>query len=198
MSKYVAAMPLCIAILVASACKGETEYKDKPETLQALDKYKGDAVEKEGYIKQLEAKIYDLEKAQKSDGDDDEIIVAIIGDTIEIQKGKTKGPNARKGGPVAKDEELYKEFIAHVSKSRGSIQRCYTNALKKDSSLQGRETTLKLSVRFKDDGSVGKATFNPRISDAFDGCMSGVTKRWTLTGTSQSITFQQPVTLSPQ
>ena len=196
MSKYVAALPLSIALLIAPACKGETEFKDKPETLEAIEKYKGDAAEKDSYIKQLEAKIYDLEKSQTRD--DDEIVVAIVGDTIEIQKGKDKGPSARKGGPVAKDEDLYKEFIAHVRKSRGSIQRCYTNALKKDSSLQGRETTLKVSVNFKADGSAGKATFSPRISDAFDTCMKAVTKRWTLTGTSQAITFQQPVTLSPQ
>lgn len=194
MTNWFAALPLCLA-LVCGACTGETKIKDNPENLKAIETYKGKVAEKDGYIKQLEAKIYDLEKADKGA---DEIVVSITGDTIEIKKGKDKGPSVRKGGPVAKDEELYKEFVAHVRKSRGSIQRCYTNALKKDSSLEARETTLKLSVRFKADGSAGKSTFKPRISAAFNTCMSSVTKRWKLTGTRQAITFQQPVTLTPQ
>lgn len=196
MTNWCAALPLCLA-LVCGACTGETKYKDNPENLKAIETYKGKLVEKDGYITQLEARIYDLEKADKS-ADTDEILVSIIGDEVVIKEGADKGPSVRKGGPVANDEELYKEFVGHVRKSRGSIQRCYTNALKKDSSLQARDIKVQLRVHFKVDGSVSKATFTPRISDAFSTCMAAVTKRWTLTGTSRTITFQQPVTLTPQ
>ena len=198
MMRWLTVSMACLWLFGATAgCKGETKYKDKPETVAAMDKCQQSVTEKDGYIKDLEAKIYDLEKQAKA-SEGNEIVVAITGDTIEIKKGKDKGPNVKNNGPAAADEDLYKAFVNHVRKSKGSIQRCYTNALKKDSGLQAKTITLKLSVRFKADGKVSKATFTPRISDSFNTCMSTVAKRWTLQGTRQSITFQQPVTLSPQ
>lgn len=194
MKKYMLVCALAPWLAHTAACKGETEVKDKPETLQSLQSCRDSVAEKDKYIKELEARVYDLQ--QKSENA--EIVVTIAGDEMTITPAKDESGNDKPSGPAVPDEELYKAFVGQVQKSRGSMQRCYTNALKKDSGLQARTVTLKIQVRFKADGAVAKSTFTPNISESFDTCMEAVTKKWKLEGARAAVTFQQPVTLSPQ
>lgn len=194
MTKWV--ITLALVLSWTTACK-ETKYEDTPDTVKAMQQLRESVTEKDGYIKKLEERIYELENADTS-ADSGEIVVNITGDTLTITKGKDKGPSVKNNGPAAADEDLYKSFVTQVQRSRGSMQRCYTNALKKDSGLQVRSVTLKIQVKFKASGSVAKSTFKPTISGSFDKCMTTIAQRWKLTGTREALTFQQPITLSPQ
>jgi hypothetical protein len=194
MKRTLLVLALASALPHATACRGDAKVEDKPETLQSLQSCRDSVTEKDKYIKDLEARVYDLQ--QKSENA--EVVVTIAGDEMTVTPAKDNQGNDKPPGPTVPDEELYKSFVDQVQKSRGSIQRCYTNALKKDSGLQVRTVTLKIQVRFKADGSASKSTFTPNISESFDTCMDSVTKKWKLASMNSSITFQQPVTLSPQ
>lgn len=185
-------LAVCLLAVALGACKGEVKIQDNPETLKILQACQDGRKEKDEYIKQLEARLFDLQQKAEAGG---EVTVNITGDALTISG---KGPSARAGGPAAADEELFRSFVSQVQGGRGAMQRCYQNALKKDTGLQARNITLNIQVRFTAAGKVSQATFQPRLSDSFDSCMSTVARRWTLTGTSQAITFQQPITLSPQ
>lgn len=186
-------LAVCALTLAIAGCKGEVKIQDNPETLRTLEACQQARADKDKYIKELEARIFDLE--QKAGGGNQEVVVRVTGDEITISG---KGPSERAGGPAASDQALFESFVKQVQQARGSMQRCYQNVLKKDSSLQARTLTLSIHVRFTATGKVSRATFSPQISDAFDTCMSGVTSRWKLDGASEGITFQQPITLSPQ
>jgi hypothetical protein len=189
MTKWLALWTLAA---VLAGCKGETKIQDNPQTLKALEDCQQGRTDKEKYIKELEARLYDLE--QKGAGDA-EVVVNISGDTLTISG---QGPSVRSGGPAAPDEELFESFVKQVQQSRGSMQRCYQSALKKDTNLQARTMTMDVQVRFTPAGKVSQASFSPRISDSFDTCMSTVAKRWKLEGASSPIVFRQPITLTPQ
>lgn len=190
MMNWLAGCALMALVLGLGACKGKTEIRDNPETLKALEACRDTLNEKAKYAKDLEARVFDLEQEGG-----DQVVVEITGDTMTI---RGKGPSERSGGPAAADEELFESFLSQVQGARGQMQRCYQNALKKNSGLQARTITLNVQVRFSPAGKVARATFEPEISDAFEACMSAVARRWTLDGTSQSVTFRQPITLSPQ
>jgi hypothetical protein len=185
-------LPVCVLAAALVGCKGETKIQDNPQTLKTLEDCQQGRTDKEKYIKELEARLFDLE--QKGGGDT-EVVVTISGDTLTITG---QGPSGRSGGPAAPDEQLFESFVKQVQQSRGSMQRCYQNALKKDTGLQARTMTMNVQVRFTPAGKVSQATFNPQISDSFDSCMSTVAKRWKLEGTSGPIVFKQPITLTPQ
>ena len=122
----------------------------------------------------------------------------IAGDTLTISGKDSARSGSGSSGPAVPDEALFESFVKQVQLSRGSMQRCYQNALKKDTGLQARTLTMNVQVRFTAAGKVSQATFNPRISDSFDTCMSTVARRWKLEGTSGAIVFKQPITLTPQ
>jgi hypothetical protein len=189
MTKWLAVWTLAA---VLAGCKGETKIQDNPQTLKALQDCQQGRTDKETYIKELEARLYDLE--HKAAGDS-EVVVNISGDKLTITG---QGPSVRAGGPAAPDEELFESFVKQVQQSRGSMQRCYQSALKKDTNLQARTMTMDVQVRFTPAGKVSQASFSPRISDSFDTCMSTVAKRWQLEGASSPIVFRQPITLTPQ
>jgi hypothetical protein len=192
------AVPAAIALYIAVGavgCKGETKYKDKPETLDALKNCQSQRDEKDKYIKELEKRLADLEF---KGGDAGEVVVTITGDEIKIDG---KGPNERAapGEPAgnAKDAELYEAFIDLVNKSRGSIKKCYQNALKKNTALQARTISLKLQASFSSSGAITSSSFSPEISDAFDQCMKSITAKWKLPAAPKAMKFTAPLTLTP-
>ena len=178
--------------LVVAGCKGETKIQDNPETLSALTGCQDAIASKDAYIKELEARAGELErKAGQNDG----VVVTIAGDTMTISG---KGPNVRAGGSVTADKDLYESFVTQVQAARGAMQRCYQNALKKDSGLQMREVELNIQVRFTPAGKVSKAGFSPTISDSFDSCMGTIARRWQLKESPSGAIFEFPVNLTPQ
>lgn len=186
-------LALAAPLLLASACKGEVVTKDSPETLAALTGCQDSVKSKDDYIKQLEQRLADLE-LQLSQAKD-EVTVTFSGNEMTISG---EGPSVRQGGPVKADQELFAAFDKQVQGSRSAMQRCYQNALKRDTSLQARSITMTIDVRFTATGKVSKANFRPGISDAFVSCMNSITERWSLPGAASGISFQQPVSLSPQ
>jgi hypothetical protein len=186
---------MCAAALApaAGACKGETKVVDSPQTLERLSTCEKATSAKDDYIKQLHARIVELELASGG-----EVIVVLQGDAFSVSAGK--GPSARASRPMGDedDKQLYQSFIDSVNASRGGMKKCYENALKRDSSLQARTITLELQVRFSADGKAGRVDLDPRVSDAFDTCMQGLIRRWSLPAAPSAVTFRAPVTLTPQ
>jgi len=195
MNRQLAACALAAAAL-ALGCKGETKYKDTPDTLRKLDDCRTLTSEKDKRIAQLEADVADLKA--KATG---EVTIEIAGDGTWVIKGGA-GPHVAGQPPDpkgnAKDAELYKAFLNHVNESRNAIKKCYQNALKKDSSLVASAITLSISVKYSSSGKVQTVGLDKRISQAFAACMDTVASGWTLPAAPQSYTFRAPVTLMPQ
>ena len=187
---------LVVAMTLAAAgvgCKGEPQIQPDPETLKQLEACQQLAGQKDDYIKDLEKRLAELEM----NGGGDAVVVNIEGEAMKITG---KGPNRRAGKPRGETDgtKLYEAFVASLKRSRGGIQKCYQNALKKNSSLQARTVTLKINVNYRVNGAVKSATFNPRISSEFDQCMGGITKRWTLPAMARAVTFNYKQTLTPE
>ena len=172
------------------ACKGKTKYKDSPEIIKERDDCKTALKEKTEYIATLEKRLADLE------GQGGVVMVAISGEVMNVTG---KGPNERVGTPTgsADDLKLYEAFVAALKRSRGSIQKCYQNALKNNATLQARSVTLSIEVGYKTSGSVSDATFSPRIDESFDRCMDAVAHRWTLPAMPRAVSFNYKQTLTP-
>jgi len=192
----VSTLLVVVAVLAGlSACK-ETKVKDKPETLRSLADCEKAKADKDDYIKELEKRVADFE-LKGADGD---VVVNLEGDGLTIAAVSGKGPYTRerveKGN--AKDKELYEGFLRAVKRSRGSLKRCYQNALKKNSALQARSIPMAIQVRYRTDGKVAGAQFSPRVSSDFDRCMQSVSKGWTLPKMPRPVTFNSKITLTPQ
>ncbi|HTE56167.1 MAG TPA: hypothetical protein VK698_35185 [Kofleriaceae bacterium] len=181
-----------IAALVAlglGACKGKTKTQEDPESTQKLTDCEKNLKEKEAYIATLEKRL--------ADGEGATVVVNIEGEAMKISG---KGPHELADGSAgnADDAKLYEAFLASLRKSRGSIQKCYQNALKNNATLQARSVTLAIEVQYKASGAVTDASFSPRIDESFDRCMDAVTKRWTLPAMPRAVAFNYKQTLTPE
>src|SRR5262245_12864147 len=160
-----------LLVLALPACKGKTMYRDDPVTLQKLTDCEKNVKEKAAYIAGLEKRL--------AEGDGSTVVVHIEGEAMKISG---EGPHERtageSGGP--EDARLYEAFVASLRRSRGSIQKCYQNALKNNAALQARSVTLSIEVSYRSSGQVTDARFSPRIDETFDRCMDAVARRWTL------------------
>jgi hypothetical protein len=187
---------LALAMFAAfAACKGKTTYKDKPETLDALKKLQDQVDADKKLIDVQTQRLADCELAGTTGG---EVVVTLAGDEISISG---KGPNGRAnpddGAGDAKDAELFAAFVDLVEKSKGSIKKCYQNALKKDARLQAKTVPIKLSASFAASGKITKSSFTPSISESFDGCMRSVAASWKLPAAPKATSFTAPLSLTP-
>ena len=185
------AIAVAAATALATGCKGETVYKDKQDTLDKLDALQ----------KQLDAQKAELTRLRDENAkcsmnaNPGEIVVTIEGDIAKIKPGHGGG-----GGATVDDATTAKQsqaFLDMVQKSRGAIQKCYEQALKKNSGLQARTISLKLSARFAASGDFTSSDFNPSLGDVFDSCLHTVASRWKMPAAPASMTFQANVSLSP-
>jgi len=188
---------LIVALTVAlglAACK-TPPAKDKPETLAKLSDCEARAAtlaDKDKLLATYEAEIARLKLA----GGTQEYSFVIDGDAL-VLKGKPSGGG---GGTPIDDKvaaELSQKFIDVVNKSRGQIQKCYEQALKKNTGLQARSISLRVSASFTAAGAYSRGSFAPALGDAFDSCMKGVATKWKLPAASQGMSFQATVSLSP-
>jgi hypothetical protein len=187
---------LALALIAAlAACKGKTTYKDKPETVEALKKLQGQVDADKQLLDAQTQRLADCELA-KTTGD--EVTITLAGDEIKISG---KGPNAQAnpddGAGDAKDAELFAAFLNLVEKSKGSIKKCYQNALKKDARLQAKTIPIKLSASFAASGKITKSNFTPSISETFDGCMRSMASTWKLPAAPKATSFTAPISLTP-
>jgi hypothetical protein len=179
-----------IAVAIAlGGCKGKTSYKEDPETAQKLTDCEKNLKEKEAYIATLEKRL--------ADGSGTMVTVNIDGEAMKISG---KGPHESTEGEAgnANDAKLYEAFVASLRRSRGSIQKCYQNALKNNAALQARSITLNIEVQYRTSGAVTDARFSPRIDQSFDRCMDAVARRWSLPAMPRAVAFNYKQTLTPE
>jgi len=177
----------------APACKSSST-KDSPQTLERLSdcEHKLSKVdEKDALIETLEAEVARL---KIEGGTDQTYTLAIDGDAMVV-KARPAGGGTPLDDKVA--AQLSQNFLDTVERSRGSIQRCYEQALKKNTRLQARTVSLRVSASFAASGSYSRSSFAPDLGQAFDGCMKAVASKWKLPAAPQSMTFQATVSLSP-
>lgn len=185
----VAAMAIAIG-----ACKGETKQVDRPETVAALDECRSKLGDKDKYIADLEARLGEA-------GSGEEVLVRVEGDLLTVTGGP--GPSQRKSGggkPSVKvdDEKLYKAFLGAIRLSKGAMQRCYQNALKKHQDLQAGKTMVTIRVNFASTGKATGASVNPKVDSDFASCMSGVGKTLTIPEAPIAVAFEAQVELTPE
>ena len=147
----------------------------------------------------------ETELASRGEEDGSEVVVNIngAGGILSITGGKGPNASAKRSGETkvvgnAKDEELYKKFVASVKKARNPMTQCYRRALKNDSSLQARTVTVKFKVSYATSGRVTRAGSTPKLNNAFSSCISGVAKKWALPAMPKAASFVAPLTLTPE
>ena len=159
--------------------------------LTALDVCKKTLDEKNKLITALQ------EEAARSKPAGGEIVIAIEGNALTVKSNAT----TTAGNPHPMDDKAAaaasKEFLDVVAKSRGAIQKCYEQALKKNQGLQGRTVTLTVSASFSQAGAFQSSSFSPSLGDVFDACIKGVSSKWALPQNSPAMTFKAQVSLTP-
>jgi hypothetical protein len=182
---------LAAAALAAVGCKGETVYKDHPDTKAKLDSLTQQLEDKEKAKKQCEADLAALQRAQAGGG---EIVVTIEGDALKVKPSRGGGPPPIDDATAARQSQA---FLDIVSRSRGAIQKCYEQALKKNTGLQAVTVSMTLSASFGASGEFTRMSTSRSLGDTFDVCLKGVAQKWKLPAAPQSMTFQAQVSLSP-
>jgi hypothetical protein len=184
---------ICILIALLAGCKGETVTKDNPQTLADLDACKKNLDEKDKLIKAEEAENASLMRGGTGSGAE---ILVTFQNNILIVKPAADG-EAQHPIPDKETAAASQEFLDLVAKSRGGIQKCYQQALKKRSDLQARTITLNISATFAQSGAYHDSSFAPSLGDVFDSCMKTLASKWTLPANSPAMTFRAPVSLTP-
>ncbi|HLL21834.1 MAG TPA: hypothetical protein VK427_06875 [Kofleriaceae bacterium] len=182
---------IAILLVAVVGCKGETVVKPDPQTKADLEQCQKDKAEKDKLIKAVEEENARLMRNQGAGG---EIVVAIEGTALTVKPGKPGEVRPIDDKVVA---AASKEFIDVVAKSRGAIQKCYEQALKKNTGLQAKTVTLSVSASFAGDGKYRSASFSPSLGDTFDNCIKTVASKWQLNATSPAMTFKAQVSLTP-
>jgi len=178
---------LCAVVV---GCKGEV-VKPDPQVVSDLEQCKKDKQAKDDRIAALSD---ENARLMRDKGNGAEIVVAIEGNALTVRPGKP-GEVRPIDDKVA--AAASKEFINVVQKSRGAIQKCYEQALKKNTGLQARTVTLTVSASFTNSGTFQDSSFAPSLGDTFDGCMQAVARKWVLPQNSPAMRFKAQVSLTP-
>ena len=181
---------LVFGLFAATGCKGETVTKDNPDTVRDLDACKKTLDEKNKLVQALQDENASLMRG----GAGNEIVIAIEGNLMTVKPGApgTHPPIDEKAAAAAS-----KQFLDVVEKSRGSIQKCYEQALKKNSGLQAKTITLTVNASFNAQGAYQNSAFAPSLGDTFDTCIKAVAAKWQLPTNSPAMTFKAQVSLTP-
>jgi hypothetical protein len=190
MARHTIAILLPVAF--AFGCKGETVVKDNPDTLKDLDVCKKTLEES----KKLAQALQDENARLMRGSGGTEIVVAIEGNMLTVKPAKPGEVRPIDDKVVA---AASKEFEDLVKKSRGAIQKCYEQVLKKDTNLQARTVTLTVSASFTNQGAYQSSAFHATqdLGDTFDNCMKTIAQKWQLPQNSQAMTFKAQVSLTP-
>lgn len=172
------------------ACKGDTVVKIDPQTKTDLDNCTAEQKKLKDQIAQLQEENAKL-MTNKATA---EIVVTIENEILKVKPGQ---PGQVRPIDDKQTVAASQEFIDLVRKSRGSIQKCYEQALKKTTGLQSKTITLTISANFTPKGEYQAARFAPSLGDTFDNCMSAIAKKWTLKERSPVMSFSAPVSLTP-
>ena len=184
------ALTVLVTLGTVAGCKGDKVIQPDPKTQADLDQCLKDKAEKEKLIKSEEDENAALMR-EKSSGT--EIVVAIDGNLMTVKPGAPGEVRPIDDKVVG---EAAKQFQNVVERSRGAIQKCYEQALKKDTALQARTVTLSVSASFTS-GQFKGSNFAPSLGDAFDVCIRTVASKWTLPPSAPAMTFKAQVSLTP-
>ena len=174
-----------------AACKGEKVIQPDPQTKADLDQCLKDKAEKEKLIKAEED---ENARLMREKGTGAEITVSIEGNALTVKPGKPGEVRPIDDKVVG---DVSKEFLNVVEKSRGAIQKCYEQALKKNTGLQAKTVTLSVSASFAPSGQFKSSNFAPSLGDTFDNCIRTVASKWALPTNSPAMTFKAQVSLTP-
>jgi hypothetical protein len=184
------ALTVLVTVGTVAGCKGDKVIQPDPKTQAALDQCLKDKAEKDKLIKAEEDENAAL---MREKGSGKEIVVAIEGNLMTVRPG---APGEVRPVDDKLVGEAAKQFQNVVEKSRGAIQKCYEQALKKDTGLQARTVTLSVSASFTS-GQFKGSNFAPSLGDAFDACIRTVASKWTLPPSAPAMTFKAQVSLTP-
>ena len=183
-------LTVLVTLGTVAGCKGDKVIQPDPKTQAELDRCLKDKADKDKLIKAEEEENAALMR-EKSSGK--EIVVAIEGNLMTVKPGAPGEVRPIDDKVVG---EAAKQFQNVVEKSRGAIQKCYEQALKKDTGLQARTVTLSVSASFTS-GQFKGSNFAPSLGDAFDACIRTVASKWTLPPSAPAMTFKAQVSLTP-
>jgi molybdopterin-biosynthesis enzyme MoeA-like protein len=173
---------------LATGCK--PKVVPDPQTKADLDQCLKDKAEKEKLIKAEED---ENARLMREKGKAAEIVVSIEGNALTVKPGAPGEVRPLDDKVVG---EASKEFLSVVERSRGAIQKCYEQALKKNTGLQAKTVTLSVSASFAS-GQVKDSNFAPSLGDTFDACIRTVASKWALPSSSPAMTFKAQVSLTP-
>src|SRR5262245_48757891 len=176
---------------IISGCKGEKVIQPDPQTKSDLEQCLRDKAEKDKLNKALSDENAAL---MREKGSGAEVVVSIEGNALTVKPGAPGEVHPLDDKVVG---EASKEFLNVVAKSRGAIQKCYEQALKKNTGLQAKTVTLSVSASFAPSGQFKSSNFAPSLGDTFDNCIRTVASKWTLPTTSPAMTFKAQVSLTP-
>jgi hypothetical protein len=179
---------LAVTLGAGSGCKGEKVVD--PQTQADLESCKRDKLELDKLNKALgdENALLMREKGRGA-----EIVVSIEGNLMTVKPGS---PGEVRPIDDKALGDASKEFFTVVEKSRGAIQKCYEQALKKNTGLQAKTVTLSVQATFAS-GQFKSSNFAPSLGDTFDACIRTVASKWALPTTSPAMTFKAQVSLTP-
>jgi hypothetical protein len=174
---------------VLPGCKAKEVTKADPQMVKDLADCRRNLDEKDKYIAKLQEENTRLQM-QKGGG---EVVVVIEGGNATVRAGQTGNqqidPKVAAAGAT--------EFLGIVEKSRGSIQKCYEQALKKSAGLHGQEVNVTVQATFTPQGALSGASSAPSLGEPFDGCLKQVAQKWTVKGSPVPTTYRQVVQLKP-
>jgi hypothetical protein len=192
MMRTAALVSTLFTLLVSGpGCKGKEAAKVDDQIQKDLDQCRAAKAEKDKLIAALQDENAKLQVKKASGG---EVVVMIEGANFTVKPGPP-GEVLPIDPKVA--EAGAREFTVVVEKSRGSIQKCYEQALKKTTGLQSKTVTLTVSASFSQQGAYKNANFSPSLGDTFDTCIRAVATKWVLPQNSPAMTFQAQVSLTP-
>jgi hypothetical protein len=180
-----------LAVILVIGCKGEKVIQPDPQTKADLEQCLRDKAEKDKLNKALGEENAALMREKASGA---EIVVSIEGNALTVRPG---GPGEVRPLDDKVVGEASKEFLNVVAKSRGAIQKCYEQALKKNTGLQAKTVTLSVSASFAPSGQFKSSNFAPSLGDTFDACIRTVASKWALPTSSPAMTFKAQVSLTP-
>lgn len=185
---------LALAATVIAGCKGETKTVDNPLTVDELKKCEDAKKQKDDLITSLTAEKAQWLRDKGAGAGSNEVTVTLEGNILTVKA-------APGGGNQVIDPKLAtaasQQFIDVVAKSRGAIQKCYEQALKKNTGLQARTVTLTVSASFASSGAYHDSAFSPSLGDTFDACIKTVASKWALPTNSPAMSFKAQVSLTP-
>jgi hypothetical protein len=183
---------ILLPTVLAVGCKGETVVKPDPDTLRDLEVCKKTLEDKNKLVQALQDENARLMRGPTGS----EIVVAIEGNMMTVRPAKPGEVRPLDDKAVAAASKGFEDL---VQKSRGAIQKCYEQVLKKDTNLQARTVTLTVSATFSNQGAYQGSSFHAtqNLGDTFDSCMKQIAQKWQLPQNSQTMTFKAQVSLTP-